>query len=697
VQSPSTVVTLVFTLTVILLRSPASTSLVPHQMRRCFVMLESALRPEKERLRILVVGAGPTGALTAARLREVYPAASITVLDKARAPGGRMHTHHASGAGRGSSVDTGAQYISSLPLQKSSAWNARLLEAGVLQPLSGSIVTPRLPPADLRNLVSPTGMASIVSYILDQSKAAYIPLSKLLSLDMGDTDGDAAAVAAAAAPTVAPGEADDAVVRWVATVEGGGLQHLAAPPSPPPAAVAASSGDDDAENDADGNAVDADSSTAAPASVSAAPAPLPSATAAVASIREDGGDEVEAQAHKTPSFSDLLLSSLAQPKAAAAGGSTTQAVAAAGALPSSAAAAAAAAAAASSPPRASSLVTLGAAAAAALSSHTSPSAAPSSSSASFDAVVLTCPVPQALAIGGDLPALITGSEVSAALAAVSYSSRYSLAVFFGPGDWGAVAEAVPYSGRYVGSHEDDVIRYIGFDSAKRGRARPAPAQHQQQRQKQHVDEEGDSRAGTASAPPPHCGSGGGGEEPCPALLVHTGVDFGRLYVKTDPSLVQPVILEHLRRLHPNLPTPVEMHCHRWLYSQVVRSYDGPEPFEGVLASPDSSSAIRRGTLDESHGHSSGGHAVRHVGALLLVDDPPLVLAGDGFTASHFDGCVESAERVRACVQAWDGSPLCHFWPWHLPPSLPPFLLQAAQLVVQALAKRTVPPVAALHK
>lgn len=94
----------------------------------------------------------------------------------------------------------------------------------------------------------------------------------------------------------------------------------------------------------------------------------------------------------------------------------------------------------------------------------------------FHAVVITCPAPQVrprspappaagrypslapqvLALGGDLPALLEGAGVAPALSRVAYSSRYSLALFYSPADWAAVAAALPFAGRFYTPMEDDV-------------------------------------------------------------------------------------------------------------------------------------------------------------------------------------------------------------------------------------------------
>jgi renalase len=229
----------------------------------------------------------------------------------------------------------------------------------------------------------------------------------------------------------------------------------------------------------------------------------------------------------------------------------------------------------------------------------------------FDAVVLTCPVPQVLALDGDVGALLEGAEILPGLRAVAYSSRYSLVLYFGPGDWAAVSRALPYAGRYVGRAENEVLRYVSYDSRKRGVAGAAA---------------GDEAAGAGA---------GADAEACPSVVIHTSVEFGAMYLETAPALVEPVILEHVRRLLPDLPTPVETKCHRWRYSQVTRGYAGPVPFAALAGAPADACA--------------GGDAPP-ARAVLAVDDPPLVLAGDAFTASNFDGCAESAAAAADLLQ-----------------------------------------------
>ncbi|XP_041671094.1 renalase [Cheilinus undulatus] len=79
--------------------------------------------------------------------------------------------------------------------------------------------------------------------------------------------------------------------------------------------------------------------------------------------------------------------------------------------------------------------------------------------------------------------------------------------------------------------------------------------------------------------------------------------------------VQPIILQELQKLLPDLPEPASVKCQKWRYSQVLTSV------------PDCP------------------------GQMTIVDRPLLVCGGDAFTHSNFDGCVESALSVLSVMKA----------------------------------------------
>ncbi|XP_078659916.1 renalase-like isoform X2 [Branchiostoma floridae x Branchiostoma belcheri] len=95
----------------------------------------------------------------------------------------------------------------------------------------------------------------------------------------------------------------------------------------------------------------------------------------------------------------------------------------------------------------------------------------------------------------------------------------------------------------------------------------------------------------------------------PALVVHTGVPFGLNHIDQTLSEVQPIIMQHLQNVLPGLPEPLSIKCQKWRYSQVHQPVSG---------SP---------------------------GSLVVSRQPPLVLGGDAFTHSNFDGCIESSLSV----------------------------------------------------
>ncbi|XP_030131594.4 renalase isoform X3 [Taeniopygia guttata] len=100
----------------------------------------------------------------------------------------------------------------------------------------------------------------------------------------------------------------------------------------------------------------------------------------------------------------------------------------------------------------------------------------------------------------------------------------------------------------------------------------------------------------------------------PSVVVHTTVTFGSEHLDSEPAEVQQIILSHLQRIVPSLPKPSSIKCQRWRYSQVTRA---------VANCP---------------------------GQMILHTQPLLICAGDGFTRSNFDGCIESAMSLAEAVR-----------------------------------------------
>uniref|UniRef100_A0A8B9J7W6 Renalase, FAD-dependent amine oxidase n=1 Tax=Astyanax mexicanus TaxID=7994 RepID=A0A8B9J7W6_ASTMX len=164
---------------------------------------------------------------------------------------------------------------------------------------------------------------------------------------------------------------------------------------------------------------------------------------------------------------------------------------------------------------------------------------------------------------GDIGSLLKDSERQK-LEAVSYSSRFALGLFYKAG----VQISVPWAAKYVSNNP--CIRYIAIDDKKRNLV---------------SDKFG------------------------PSVVVHTSVPFGLQHVEKTLEEMQPVILQELQKLMPELPEPENIKCQKWRYSQVTGS---------VADCP---------------------------GQITLLSEPLLVCGGDAFTHSNFDGCVESALKV----------------------------------------------------
>ncbi|XP_064627147.1 renalase-like [Lineus longissimus] len=186
---------------------------------------------------------------------------------------------------------------------------------------------------------------------------------------------------------------------------------------------------------------------------------------------------------------------------------------------------------------------------------------------SFDAVLLTIPVPQILQLKGNIQNMLDEKkEIKEKLAKVAYSSRYALGLYFPP----EAKISVTWAAKYF--WDDPCIRFVSIDDRKRGK-----------------DGVGHS------------------------LCVHTSVPFGLKHLEEDKEAVQPIIMDHLRKLIPDLPQPTETKCQKWRYSQVYKGYEG---------SP---------------------------GCVVLQDSPLLVLAGDSFIHSNLDACLVSAKKTADVI------------------------------------------------
>lgn len=150
----------------------------------------------------------------------------------------------------------------------------------------------------------------------------------------------------------------------------------------------------------------------------------------------------------------------------------------------------------------------------------------------FDAVILTMPVPQVLALKGSVTSSIDPANL-AKLQAVRYSSRYALGLFY---DRHVTST---WTAKYT--RDSPVLRFLCWDDAKR----------------------------SSSSSPPSTTS---------ALLAHSSVEFGREHLESDKAQVQDIMQKAVERECPHLPPPVHTHLIRWRYSQVTSGYPA---FPGV--------------------------------------------------------------------------------------------------------------------
>jgi len=99
-----------------------------------------------------------------------------------------------------------------------------------------------------------------------------------------------------------------------------------------------------------------------------------------------------------------------------------------------------------------------------------------------------------------------------------------------------------------------------------------------------------------------------------SVMVHSTVAFGGKHMDRTPSDMEETLRQAVRDMFPEWPEPEEVKTLKWLYSQVHEGYPG---------SP---------------------------GSLTISSSPPLVMGGDAFTKSNFEGCLESARSIAREVQ-----------------------------------------------
>ncbi|XP_071808431.1 renalase-like [Asterias amurensis] len=144
--------------------------------------------------RVLIAGAGATGALCANILRQnLKNKVELVVWDKARGAGGRMSTSRSPDNPQ-CTADLGAQYITVTPdyAKKHESYHQELLTNGLLQPLTATIDGARDSHYEQGTVhyVTPQGVSSIVKHFLKNSESAVQyerPLVKLEAVNMNDS------------------------------------------------------------------------------------------------------------------------------------------------------------------------------------------------------------------------------------------------------------------------------------------------------------------------------------------------------------------------------------------------------------------------------------------------------------------------------------------------------------------------------
>lgn len=137
--------------------------------------------------KMIVTGAGMTGALCASFLRVDFPSAEILLLDKSRGTGGRMSTSRSNKV-ESSTVDLGAQYISINKdyKVKHKTYHDELISNGLLVPLSGTIEGDKNSDGETTHYVTPKGVSSLVKHFINKSGCILQTDNLLTAVDIDE-------------------------------------------------------------------------------------------------------------------------------------------------------------------------------------------------------------------------------------------------------------------------------------------------------------------------------------------------------------------------------------------------------------------------------------------------------------------------------------------------------------------------------
>ncbi|KAG7399692.1 hypothetical protein PHYBOEH_008199 [Phytophthora boehmeriae] len=151
-------------------------------------------------------------------------------------------------------------------------------------------------------------------------------------------------------------------------------------------------------------------------------------------------------------------------------------------------------------------------------------------------LVLTCPIPNVMAILKKSMSSQVNSQTLQALENVTYSQRFAAAYLFNE-ETADEVQKMGWTARYVAPHESEIIRFVCWDHLKK-------------------------KANGKSQP---------------ALIVHTSVPFGATFmddIRPNDEILS-LITKSLREVLPTLPTELDARLHRWRISQVMEPYHDP--------------------------------------------------------------------------------------------------------------------------